>query len=157
MLHIQVRLLLGFPRKRYLYSFNQIVPSGHLILCCRDLDHALNGGLVFIEGWGNMFEKYLFDLLSMFVPCSPLTFGSFTPFESYCGTPIFLPYEKLGKFVRGISLLPCFFVSCHSVYGDSSFWCIHMETYKWSLFCYLLQIGEISVWKTHLICSSLSI
>ena len=83
-------------------------------------------------------------------PCSPLTFGSFIPFELYCGTPISLPYEKLGNFVQEIYRLPCFLVSCilfmviHSFDASTSRHvndsCFAVHCKLWNLVC------EKSVW-----------
>ena len=83
--------------------------------------------------------------------------GSFIPFDSYCGTPIFFPYEKLGKFCLGSISFACFLVSCilfmviHS--SDASTW-RHINDSRFAVHC---KSGKISVWRIHLICSSLSI
>ena len=134
-----------------------------MIFCSECSSHPLLSRFGSCIKWRSCFHwrlrKYVWEIsLWSFVnvgQCSPLTFGSFIPFELYCGTPISLPYEKLGNFVQEIYRLPCFLVSCILFmviyHSDASTW-----RYKWFLFCCLLQIAEFSVWKIRLICSPLS-
>ena len=68
----------------------------------------------------------------------------------------FSPIWKTRKICAGNMSFALFLSVMHSVYGDSFFWCIHIETCKWFLFCCSLQIVEFSVWKIRLICSPLS-